>query len=295
MRVGIVHTFTSPCRCHETLERALVQLGHTTLRVDSEEVPVRADELAALDLVFDQTDRFRGEGVLRPTVRAILDTRCARCIGSDARGCFLADDKLATRRALERAGVPVPPGAPVADRNGLDLSFPRVVKPVHEHMSRGLALVHDQAEQDDAVRRARAAGSNALLLESFVEGREVAVTVLGGRVLPIVEWPVEAGSVLDFDAKRTGADPEIARLDEEPRSRIEKLALMAFRALGLQDWARFDLRLDTRGSLFFLEANTKPSLEAGSPCLVAARAVELDEAAFVNEIIEIARRRLGPR
>lgn len=292
MLVGIVHTFASPCRCHATLERALARLGHELFRIDSDDVSMRLNDLARAELVFDQTDTYRGEGLLRPAVRGMLEARGVRCVGSGVRACFLADDKLATKRALARAGVPVPESASPGDGS---LAFPRVLKAVHEHMSRGLALVRDAREEEEALARAGASPPRALFVERFVEGRELAVTILGDRVLPIVEWPIATGDVLGTEAKRAGPDPEPATLATGVRTTVERHALSAFDALGLADWARFDVRLDASGTPWFLEANTKPSLEVGSPCLVAAAAACLDEAAFANEILTIARRRLGPR
>ncbi len=284
MRIGIVHTVASPCRCHETLVRALGALGHATVLADSEEVPFRAAELAGLDLVFDQTDTFSGKGVLRPVVRQLLEARGARCVGSDARACFLADDKVATKRVLERASVPTPRGVTAGATP--TFLFPRVVKPVHEHMSRGLAVVRGEKDQAAALARLEAAGM-AALVEELVPGRELAVSVVGHETLPIVEWPL-AGVVLDTEAKRAGPDPFAARLDATLAARISSVALRAFDALGLSGWARFDLKLGAGGEPVFLEANTKPSLEPGSPCLVAAAALGLDETRFIERLVATA-------
>jgi D-alanine-D-alanine ligase len=282
MRLGIVHTAASPCRCHETLVRAVRALGHDSTVVDSEAVPLRAAELAAFDLVFDQTDTFAGRGLLRPVVRQLLEARGARCVGSDARACFVADDKVATKRVLDAAGLRTP---------GPPAGFPRIVKPVHEHMSRGLAVVRDEAEERAALARLLAA-EQAALVEELIPGRELAVSVVGTETLPVVEWPL-AGHVLEAEAKRSGPDPFVAPLEANVAARLAREARTAFEALGLQDWARFDVRLDGRGVPFFLEANTKPSLEPGSPCLVAAAALGLDETAFVERLIRTALARSG--
>ncbi|HZU95635.1 MAG TPA: hypothetical protein VFF73_02925 [Planctomycetota bacterium] len=282
LAIGVVHTVASPCRCHETLVRAVRALGHEPVVVDSEAVPLRAAELAALDLVFDQTDTFAGRGLLRPVVRQLLEARGARCVGSDARASFVADDKVATKRVLADAGLRTP---------GPPIGFPRIVKPVHEHMSRGLAVVRDEAEERAAITRLRTAGQ-AALVEELIPGRELAVSVVGTETLPVVEWPL-AGEVLEAEAKRSGPDPFVAELDAAVSARISRDARTAFEALGLQDWARFDVRLDPRGEPFFLEANTKPSLEPGSPCLVAAASIGLDETRFIERLVRTALARGG--
>ncbi len=301
MRIGIVHTFASPCACHATLLAALAALGHEAVECDSEDVPRRAAELARLDLVFDWTDRFRGEGLLRPVVRRLLEARGARCVGSSADAVFVADDKLLTKARLEAAGVPVARGAPVTspdDARGLDLPFPRVVKPATEHMSRGLGIVRDEREQAVAVGAALEASRGPCLVETYVEGRELGVTGAGNapdlRILRAAEWPVAPGDgVLDYRAKREGRDPVAADLPPDVEGTLDRLAARAFAALGLADIARFDVRLAPDGTPFFLEANAIPSLEPGSPTLVSAAAAGLDATALVGALVACARARHG--
>src|SRR5688572_1964714 len=130
MRIGVVHTFASPCRCHATTMAALTALGHEAVEVDTEALPGRLHEIAALDLVFDHTDRFRGEGLLRPMIAQLLEQRGARAVGSSAAACFLTDDKVAAKARLAAAGVPVPRGATIAgaaEAAPLDLAYPRIL------------------------------------------------------------------------------------------------------------------------------------------------------------------------
>lgn len=113
MRVGVIHTVGSPCRCAEAACEGLLALGHEPLVVDSEEIELRADELAErCDFVIDHTDTFRGEGLLRPIVRLVLELRGARVVGSDAQACFIADDKRAAKERFRRADVPTPRARP---------------------------------------------------------------------------------------------------------------------------------------------------------------------------------------
>src|SRR5512136_2947648 len=111
MRVGIIHTAGSPCRCAEALIRGLSSLGHEYLLVDSEEIELRIAELSLrCDIVIDHTDTYRGRGRFRSLVRSILEAHGIAFVGSDARACALADDKAAAKTRLGAAGVPTPPG-----------------------------------------------------------------------------------------------------------------------------------------------------------------------------------------
>lgn len=303
MRIAVVHTRDSDCACHATLQCALRTLGHDPVDIDADEIPSRARELAALDLIFDHTDRFRGEGLLRPVVRALLDAAGARCVGTPYAARVVADDKAATRLRLSERELPVPPGAAIftaQEARALALAFPRIVKPAHEHRSRRITVVRDEAEQERALGRILREGPGPCVIETLIKGRELALTVVGNppglHVLPAAEWLLPTpGDILGEDTKREGPDPVPAMLDPPTRERLDRLARDAFEALGLADYARFDLRLDPAGNPYVLEANASPSLEPGAPSLVSSAAVGMDAAALVALLIRTALERLdGP-
>ena len=95
------------------------------------------------DLVIDHTDTYKGRGLFRPLVRLLLEVHGARIVGSEAKSCFLADDKIAAKSRLAEAGIPVPPGIVINSKEWEMppwLHPPLVLKPAFEHMSRGLRL-----------------------------------------------------------------------------------------------------------------------------------------------------------
>ena len=100
MRIGIIRTVGSPCRCAEAIVEGLKALGHTDLVVDSEEIEQHVTEMSACDLVIDHTDTYKGRGFFRPLVRLLLEVHGARIVGSEAKSCFLADDKIAAKSRL---------------------------------------------------------------------------------------------------------------------------------------------------------------------------------------------------
>ncbi len=93
MRVGIIRTVGSPCRCGEAVSQGIEALGHEPLLYNSEEIEACVPEIAQCDLVIDHTDTLRGRGLYRALVRCLLESHGARLVGSDARASFLADDK----------------------------------------------------------------------------------------------------------------------------------------------------------------------------------------------------------
>ena len=308
MRIGIVRTIESPCQCAQSVVKGLEALGHGFVLVDSEEVEFRASELArGCDLVIDHTDTFRGRGLFRPLVRLLLEMEGARIVGSDSRSCFLADDKIAAKVRLAGSGIPTPTGIFFRSKEEIIPSWlkpPLVLKPAFEHMSRGLGVAKSAEEARTVAADLLDRLQQPLLVEMYIPGRELAVSLLEGplglEVLPPLEWRFEkTGSGMlteDFKLKDVrGERSDVCRADLSPRmgDELEGLARRAFQVLGLRDYARFDLRLSPGGTFFFLEANTTPSLEPLEALALSAKWAGLDYPSLVERMLSAARRRYG--
>ena len=276
MRVGIIHTAGSPCQCAEALIRGLSALGHEYLLVDSEEIELHIAELdRRCDLVIDHTDTYRGRGRFRSLVRSLLESHGVAVVGSDARACALADDKAAAKSRLGAAGIPTPPGILVV--SGIEslpdwLAPPCILKPAFEHMSRGLVLARSLDEAAARLADLLSRHAQPILVETFIPGREFAVSVVDGpgglEVLPPLEWKTGAGQedllTEEFKLQVVQAGSrDVSRAELAPGElrELEALSLAAFRALGLRDYARFDVRRSPGGTFFFMEANITPSME----------------------------------
>jgi D-alanine-D-alanine ligase-like ATP-grasp enzyme/methylase of polypeptide subunit release factors len=306
MRIGVVRTVGSPCRCAESVVEGLRALNHEYLLVDSEEIELHASELAEkCELVIDHTDTYRGRGLYRSFVRLLLENCGARVVGASAKAGFVADNKAAAKERLAEAAIPVPPGIVIYSKSWMLphwLRPPLVLKPAFEHMSRGLCVV--ETEQEARIEAARLLDTlrQPILMEAYIPGRELAVSILDGpngpQALPILEWgiPSEGTKILTEGFKLQDPVDETQRawragfsgnLEQE----LEAMARRAFQALDLQDYARFDVRLTPGGSPFFLEANTTPSLEPLEAFAVSANWAGLDYAALVERLLSAARNR----
>ncbi len=303
MRVGIIHTASSPCGCAEAISRGLEVLGHDFFLVDSEQVELCLADLAGrCDLVVDHTDTYRGRGRFRCLVRTVLESHGVALVGSEARACALADDKAAAKARLAAAGIPVPPGilltsaeAPIPPW----LHPPYVIKPAAEHMSRGLAVAGSAAEARVRLGDLLARCNQPLLVEQFIPGREFAVSVVDGprglEVLPPLEWLADGGEtgVLTETFKLRHILPgrrDAVRADLAPAESRElaELSLAAFRALGLRDYGRFDVRRSPGGVFFFMEANVTPSMEPEEALALSARWAGMDFPALLERILSAA-------
>jgi len=306
MHVGILHTVGSPCRCAQSAAEGLRALGHEPIFADSEEIEFVAGELArTCDLVIDHTDTFKGRGLWRAFVRQVLESAGARIVGSDAPACFLADNKIAAKKRLSAFGLPVPPGI-VATRKDENfppwLKPPLILKPAFEHMSRGLRIAGTLSEASLVANDLLDSRKQPILIETFIPGREIAVSILDGpdgfQALPILEWAV--------DKKGRGILTESFKLSSPPANRrdafkaelspgkaaeIGELALAASKALGLRDYGRFDLRLSPSGQPFFLEANVTPSLEPQEALALSASWAGLNYPKLIERMLRSTQKR----
>jgi D-alanine-D-alanine ligase len=132
------------------------------------------------------------------------------------------------------------------------------------------------------------------LVESFVEGTEVAVSVLedsdGLRALPVVEV-VPDGGFYDYTARYTAGATEFfvpARLPDEVLARCAETAVTVHRTLGLRDWSRCDLIVDASGTPWFLEANVAPGMTETSTYPQAVAAAGLDLGTVTAGLVRVA-------
>jgi methylase of polypeptide subunit release factors len=171
-------------------------------------------------------------------------------------------------------------------------------------MSRGLVLARDRAEAAARLADLLSRFAQPILVETFIPGREFAVSIVDGpgglEVLPPLEWKTGNGpyDVLTEDFKLQVVEPgsrDAARAVLAPGElrELEAFSLAAFRALGLRDYARFDVRRSPGGTFFFMEANVTPSMEPLEPLSLSARWAGMDFPALLNRILASAARRGG--
>jgi methylase of polypeptide subunit release factors len=169
-------------------------------------------------------------------------------------------------------------------------------------MSRGIRIAHTIQNAHCSAAELLDALKQPILVEAFIPGRELAISILDGpnglQVMPILEWEIDSGHAGVLTEEFKLMDPEDdrhrilkAELPDELRMELEVLALEAFRVLTLRDYGRFDVRLSSDNSIFFLEANTTPSLEPFEALATSALWAGLDYSALVDRMLLSARRR----
>lgn len=159
-------------------------------------------------------------------------------------------------------------------------SFPVVVKPNDGGSTIGLTIVHKANEMEAALCYADDNG-NGILIEDYIPGRELTVTILGGMVYPIVEI-VPSHESYDYECKYTeGMSDYIcpANLSKSQTESIQKMSINFYNLLQCRGYGRVDFRLDPDGTPWLLELNTLPGMTATSlvPKAVAAEGILFSE------------------
>jgi D-alanine-D-alanine ligase len=258
----------------EGVAKALEARGHRVTRIDMDRrVAARIAE-AAPDVVFNALHGVPGED---GTVQGMLDLMGVAYTHSGLATSVIAIDKELTKLALVPHGVPMPGGRIVDTESIYDkdpLSRPFVLKPVNEGSSVGVAIVTDESNYGNPIRR-DVKGPwqefDRLLAEPYIRGREMTVAVLDGpggpRPLAVTELKPKSG-FYDFEAKYTEGLTDHICPAEVPE-RITELclgyAVQAHRLLGCRGCSRTDFRWDDEqgeDGLFVLETNTQPGMTA---------------------------------
>ncbi len=250
------------------------------------------------DVVFLVLHGRQGEG---GEIQTILELAGVPYTGSGPLGSGIAMDKDVSKRLFQCEGVPTAPWVmwPAADADIDALGWPVVVKPSKVGSTVGLTVVHS----GDGVDGVEAAVQEALefddevLIERFVDGRELTVGVLGNRALAVGEI-IPRHEIFDYECKYTpGMSQEIfpAEIPSELADGLRTLALKVHLALKLRDYSRVDFRVSPDGTAWCLEANTLPGLTGTSLFPQSAGAAGIDFGELCDTICQTAMNRTKTR
>jgi D-alanine-D-alanine ligase len=268
--------------------RALKSLGHTvgTLGLHND-LHLLIDEIKEFqpDIVFNLMEEFDNDSSMVPNVVAVLELLKVPYTGASPLGLRLCKDKALTQTVLEKAGVPTPPSQVFEPDKAIRkigaLKYPLVVKPKVDDASYGIhqaSVVYDDEALAERVRFIHEKTKEDALVEQYIKGRELYVSVLGTRrlrVFPMREvkfGKLAAGNEEPVASFKVKWDKEYRRkwnityayvkdMDEALVRRIEDMCKTAYRSLQLTGYARVDLRLTADNEPCILEVNPNPDIE----------------------------------
>jgi D-alanine-D-alanine ligase len=232
------------------------------------------------------------------TVQGALELLGIPYTGSGVMASALALDKWRTKLIWQAVGIPTPryellteaaDAEAVVERLGL----PLIVKPVCEGSTIGLTKV-TAAGQLAPAYRAAAKYDRLVLVEEFVAGQELTVSILGEQALPIIRIE-PAVELYDYQAKYFSDDTKYfcpSGLPADMERRLQVQALEAYRIVGCEGWGRVDLILDAAGRASFLEVNTSPGMTGHSLVPMAAKQAGIDFDELVVRILAAAEDRV---
>jgi D-alanine-D-alanine ligase len=262
--------------------------------------------------IFNYCDGFNGCNFAAVQVARLIEDMGFRHTGATAEAIELCVNKVRCKEKMIASGVPTPNFQLLDDTSEtIDLRFPVIVKPALEDGSMGIALDSVAQSAEDVRRKVRyilERYQQPAMVEEFIAGRELAVSLWGNRnvnALPVSEDDYSNISdpmhhLLTYDAKW---NPESfyyqnisvhcpALLSESDQSSVKQVARQAYKAVGLRDFGRVDIRF-MDGIPYVIDINELPDLSEDSGFPNSARAAGFSYAQMVQRLLEIALRREG--
>jgi D-alanine-D-alanine ligase len=291
---------------------ALVKLGHDPVMHELDGTPRSLLALARLecDLVFNLSESFADDDTADFKIAGFLELIGKKYTGSGTHGLMLAQDKAIAKKIFAFHGIHTPVFAK-SFRGRLDFShdlqFPVIVKPAREDGSIGIefsAVVSSIRELMERMDWLHAHFDSPVLIEEYVEGREMYVAVLGNdkpEALPVVELDlsklpdgtprIAAAEVKWGKGTKAYRDTKSAiavDLPEETVTALQQTALAAYQALELRDYGRVDMRLQPDGHVHVIEVNPNPWLSSRAEFAMAARKSGRTYTRLIEELTELA-------
>ena len=296
----------------DEVAEALTKLGHEPVRyeLDGTQKSLLGLAKADCDLVFNLAESFADDDTADFKIGAFLDLLGRKYTGTGANGMMLAQDKAVAKKIFAFHGIHTPVFAKCF-RGRLDFShdlqFPVIVKPAREDGSIGIefsAVVTSIRELMERMDWLHANFDSPVLIEEYIEGREMYVGVLGNdkpEALPVVE--LDLSKLPDGTPRIAAAEVKWGKgtaayrdtksavatdLAEETVLALQQTAVAAYQALELRDYGRVDMRLQPDGRVQVIEVNPNPWLSSRAEFVMAARKAGRTYTSLIGEIVELA-------
>ncbi|MCB0352915.1 MAG: ATP-grasp domain-containing protein [Bdellovibrionales bacterium] len=293
------------------VEKGLRSLGHEIrfvgLRDDLAVLRAALEEFEP-HIAFNMIEEFSGVAIYDQNVISYLELLRVAFTGCNPRGLLISHDKVLTKKILSYHRIPTPrfgysPKRAKA-KAPTKLRYPLVVKSATEHASRGISQASVVASPEKCVERIQfiheRIGTDAVV-EEFVEGRELYVSMIGNERLTIFPtWELDLSHIPEgrpkiatermkfnraFQDRHRTDIHEAVDLDPAINRKIQTLCKRAFRRLYLSGYARFDIRLTAENEPYILEANANPSIGFGEEFSEAANGAGLSYPELLSRIV----------
>ncbi|MEP6496032.1 MAG: hypothetical protein ABJF01_25355 [bacterium] len=256
------------------------------------------------DLVFNMCEGIDGVAALESAVISVLELFKIPFTGTSSYTASVCLRKHVINGLLEKSGLPVPRFAVIRRGDPLvSVGYPAIVKPAAEDASVGV-------EQRSVVRNTRQLAARVeamldvwdeVLVQRYVDGREINVGILGDTVLPIAEIDfskMQRGrwNIVTYQSKwATGSEDDVgaeprcpARLPAKVANEVRRVALRAWKLSGGFSYGRVDMRIDANGQPWILEVNANPDIAPDAGLARMAKVTGMEYPALIRAICELA-------
>lgn len=300
---GLAYERDVSLRSGERVMRALRGVGVDAVCAEPDQALLTRLTREPVDSVFIA---LYGEAGEDGAIRTVLELAGVPYVGTTAAAARLAYDKALAKARMAAAGLRTPPWIVLPQSEFKDLGatavlelvlaglgLPLVVKPSSGGSALGVSVVRAPADLPAALMTSFSY-AQSVLVERFVAGVEVAVSVIdagsGPQALPPVEIEV-VGDLFDYAARYTPGATHYhvpARLAAGTLEQLAEHALRAHAALGLRDLSRTDCIVDPQGAVHLLEVNVSPGMTETSLLPLAAEAAGWDLGTLCRDLLAAA-------
>jgi D-alanine-D-alanine ligase len=246
-------------------------------------------------LVNNDFDRvfiaLHGRGGEDGTIQGALESIGLPYTGSDVMSSALAMDKTRSKAIWRDAGLPTPDVVELNHESNWEeivekLYLPIMVKPVREGSSVGASKVTQAKDLSSAWNLANQF-DDRVMAESWIEGDEYTVPILGDIVLPMIKLETKR-EFYDYQAKYEDDDTKYicpCGLEESVEKTLGELSLKACNTLGVSGWSRVDIMIDKKNQPWLIEVNTVPGMTSHSLVPMAAKQAGISFEQLVVQIL----------
>jgi D-alanine-D-alanine ligase len=262
--------------------------------------------IAAIDCgIFDNVDLafivLHGKWGEDGLIQSLLELRSVPYTGSGVLASAIAMDKIMSKKLFMHNGTPTPKWyaynkntssgirSPKTRSEIIKMGFPNVIKPNDQGSSVAITIVNNERELDAALDEAEKY-SDSVLVEEYIPGAELTVSILGDEPLPVIEIRPHEG-FYDYKHKYTKGLTDYlvpAPLDNAFMIKLQEMAIDTFRSLGCRTFGRVDFRLGSDNIPYCLEVNTIPGMTETSLVPKAAAAAGITFNQLVQKIVELS-------
>tara|TARA_B100000959_G_scaffold114875_1_gene121102 strand:- start:48 stop:950 length:903 start_codon:yes stop_codon:yes gene_type:complete len=294
MKIGVLLGGSSPERdvslkSGKAIISACEQLGYDVVSIDPKDgVASLLIKIESVDLVFNGLHGGDGENGV---IQGLLQSMGKRFTGSDNESSAICMDKRVSKALVSRKNILTPNWISIDSvekkPTNFEIDYPLIVKPNDQGSTIGLTVVKSDKELEEAITLARRY-TKIVLIEAFVSGREITVTIIGNKAYPIIEI-IPTNDLYDYECKYTKDMAEYpcpAELSNELTLKIQNIALMIHKLLGCRHYSRVDFILDEELNSWFLELNTLPGMTETSLIPKSVGAAGMDFKMLIQCIID---------